>query len=209
MINSISRVAVIGAGTMGAAIAAHVANAGLPVILLDIAPNRLTPEEEQKGFTLASPQVRNRIVQAGFERARQVRPAPFVSKEAESLVTLGNTEDNFAQIAEADWIVEAIIEKLEPKRAMMAQIEAVRKPGSLVSSNTSGLPIASLVEGRSDDFKRHFLGTHFFNPPRYMKLLEIIPTPDTDEAAIQMMTDLAEKRLGKGIVLCKETPNFV
>jgi 3-hydroxyacyl-CoA dehydrogenase len=209
MSHSIQKVAVIGAGTMGAAIAAHVANAGLPVTLLDIVPDRLTPEEEKKGLALTSPQVRNQIVQSGFERMRQARPAALMSREAERLITLGNTEDNFDKIAGADWIVEAIIEKPEPKRALMARIEAARKPGSIISSNTSGLPIASLAEGRSDDFKRHFLGMHFFNPPRYMKLLEIIPTAGTDPAVIQMMAEFGQTRLGKGIVRCKDTPNFI
>lgn len=205
----IQRIAIIGAGTMGAGIAALVANAALPVTLLDIAPDRLTPEEEQQGLTLTSPQVRNRIVRAGFERMRQARPPALQSQEVEQLITLGNTEDNFNQVAEADWIVEAIIEKLESKRAMMARIEAARKPGSLVTTNTSGLPIASLAEGRSDEFKRHFLGTHFFNPPRYMKLLEIIPTTATDPAVVQMISEFGQSVLGKGIVLCKDTPNFI
>ena len=205
----IRRVAVIGAGTMGAAIAAHVANAGLPVLLLDIAPDKLTPQEEAQGLTLASPAVRNRLVQAGFDRTRRLTPASFMSKEAESLVRLGNVEDDLPKIAEADWIVEAIIEKLEPKQHMMARIEAVRRPGSIVATNTSGLPITLIAEGRSDEFKRHFLGAHFFNPPRYLKLLEIIPTAETDPAVVEAMTRFGEERLGKGIVLCKDTPNFI
>jgi 3-hydroxyacyl-CoA dehydrogenase len=209
MTHPIHRIAIIGAGTMGAGIAALVANAGLPVTLLDIAPDTLTPEEEQQGLTLTNPQVRNRLVRAGFERMRQARPPALASQEVEGLITLGNTEDDFDQIAKADWIVEAIIEKLEPKRALLARIEAARKPGSLVTTNTSGLPITSLAEGRSDEFKRHFLGTHFFNPPRYMKLLEIIPTAATDPAVVQMISEFGEKLLGKGVVLCKDTPNFI
>lgn len=209
MTQPIQRIAIIGAGTMGAGIAALAANSGLPVTLLDIPPDRLTPEEEQKGLLLDSPQVRNRIVRAGFERMRQARPPALLNPEVEQLITLGNTEDNFDQLAQADWIVEAIIEKPEPKRAMMARIEAARRPGTLVTTNTSGLPIASLVEGRSDEFKRHFLGTHFFNPPRYMKLLEIIPTPATDPTAVQMISEFGQNVLGKGIVLCKDTPNFI
>jgi 3-hydroxyacyl-CoA dehydrogenase len=194
---------------MGAGIAAQVANAGLPVLLLDIAPAELTPEEKAKGLTLESPAVRNRVVQAGFERARKARPAAFMSPAAERLVKLGNIEDDLAKVAEADWIIEVIIEQLEPKQALMARIEAVRKPGSIVSSNTSGLPIASIAAGRTDEFKRHFLGTHFFNPPRYMKLLEVIPTAETDPALVQTISQFAEERLGKGVVLCKDTPNFI
>lgn len=205
----IQRVAVIGAGTMGAAIAAHIANAGLPVLLLDIPPETLTPEEEARGLSLSQPAVRNRIVRAGFERTRKARPASFMSQAAERLVTLGNTEDDLSKVAEVDWIIEAIIEQLAPKQALMAQLEAVRKPDSIITSNTSGLPIASLAEGRGDDFKRHFFGTHFFNPPRYMKLLEIIPTPETDMGAVQTIARFAEDRLGKGVVFCKDTPNFI
>ncbi|HEX9925188.1 MAG TPA: 3-hydroxyacyl-CoA dehydrogenase/enoyl-CoA hydratase family protein [Anaerolineae bacterium] len=209
MPHSINRVAVIGTGTMGAAIAAHVANAGLPVLLLDIAPDKLTPQEEAQGLTLASPAVRNRIVRAGFERARKARPAAFMSQAAEGLVTLGNTVDDFEKLAEVDWIVEAIIEKLAPKQALLARIETVRQPGSIVTSNTSGLPIASLAEGGSDEFKRHFFGAHFFNPPRYLKLLEIIPTAETDPALVQAMATFAENGLGKGPVFCNDTPNFI
>ncbi|MCL4297047.1 MAG: 3-hydroxyacyl-CoA dehydrogenase family protein [Anaerolineae bacterium] len=205
----IQRIAIIGAGTMGAGIAALAANAGVPVTLLDMAPETLTPEEEQQGLSLTSPPVRNRIVHAGFERMRHARPPALLNQEVEQLITLGNTEDNFDQLTEADWIVEAIIEKPEPKRALLARIEAARQPGTLVTTNTSGLPIASLAEGRSDEFKRHFLGTHFFNPPRYMKLLEIIPTTATDPAVVQMISEFGEKVLGKGIVLCKDTPNFI
>jgi 3-hydroxyacyl-CoA dehydrogenase len=194
---------------MGAAIAAHIANAGLPVTLLDVVPDNLTPEEEAKGLTLNSPVVRRRIVQGGFERACQARPAAFMSQEAERLVTLGNVEDDFDKVGRADWIIEAIIEKLEPKQALMTKIEAVRKPGSLVTSNTSGLPIALIAAGRGDEFKRHFFGSHFFNPPRYMKLLEIIPTPETDRDLVQLLAHFAEERLGKGVVFCKDTPNFI
>jgi 3-hydroxyacyl-CoA dehydrogenase len=205
----IQRVAVIGAGTMGAAIAAHVANAGLPVLLLDIPPESLTPEEEAKKLQLDHPAVRNRLVRAGFERMRKARPASFMSQAAERLVTLGNTADDLGKVAEADWVIEAIIEQLVPKQALMAQLEALRKPESIVTSNTSGLPIASLAEGRGEAFKRHFLGTHFFNPPRYMKLLEIIPTTETDLGVVQAMARFAEERLGKGVVFCKDTPNFI
>lgn len=209
MTQKINSVAVIGAGTMGAAIAAHVANAGYPALLLDIAPKQLTPEEETKGLTLEHPAVRNRIVQGGFDRLRKARPAAFMSAEAEQLVTLGNLEDDFDKLAEADWIVEVIIEKLEPKQALMARLEAVRKPDSIVTSNSSGLPMASIAEGRSEAFKQHFLGSHFFNPVRYMKLLEIIPTAETKPELTQLITEFGEEVLGKGIVFCKDTPNFI
>ncbi len=194
---------------MGAAIAAHVANAGYPVLLLDIIPNKLTAEEEAKGLTLDSPAVRNRIVQGGFERMKKARPASLMSQEAEKLITLGNTEDDFAKLGQVDWIVEVIIEKLKPKQEMMARLEAICKPGAIITSNTSGLPINSLVEGRGLEFKRNFLGSHFFNPVRYMKLLEIIPTPDSDPDVVQMIAHFGEEILGKGPVFCKDTPNFI
>lgn len=194
---------------MGAAIAAHIANAGLPVTLLDIVPLQLTPEEEAKGLTLERPAVRNRLVQAGFERMRQARPSALMSPEAERLISLGNLEDDFERLAGVDWIVEAIIEQLGPKQTLAARIETVRKPGSIISTNTSGLPIASIAEGRSDEFRRHFLGTHFFNPPRYMKLVEVIPTAETDPALVQTIARFIEERLGKGVVFCKDTPNFI
>ena len=205
----INSVAVIGAGTMGAAIAAHVANAGYPVLLLDIIPNKLTAEEEAKGLTLDSPAVRNRIVQGGFERMKKARPASLMSQEAEKLITLGNTEDDFAKLGQVDWIVEVIIEKLKPKQEMMARLEAICKPGAIITSNTSGLPINSLVEGRGLEFKHNFLGSHFFNPVRYMKLLEIIPTPDSDPDVVQKIAHFGEEILGKGPVFCKDTPNFI
>ena len=209
MTYQINKVGVIGAGTMGAAIAAHLANAGLPVVLLDIVPLQLTPEQEKRGLTLKDPTVRNSIVQGGLDRMLKAKPAAVMSQEAVLLIRPGNLEDHFDWLAEVDWIIEAIIEKLEPKQALMARIEGVRQAGSIVTSNTSGLPIASIAAGRSDDFKAHFFGTHFFNPPRYMKLLEIIPTPDSDPQAVKTIITFAETTLGKGIVSCKDTPNFI
>src|SRR5215207_1345613 len=206
---TIKRVVVIGSGTMGGGIAAHAANAGLRVCLLDVAPKELTPEEEKKGLTLESPQVRNRIVSAALERLKKSKPAAFFTPEAAELVTVGNLEDNFGWVGEADWIVEAIVEQLGPKRELFSRIERVRRPGSIVSSNTSGLPIASIAAETSADFKAHFLGTHFFNPPRYMKLLEVIPTAETSPAVVEFVADFAERRLGKGVVVCKDTPNFI
>jgi 3-hydroxyacyl-CoA dehydrogenase len=204
-----NRVLVIGSGTMGGGIAAHVANAGVPVYLLDIAPRALTPEEEERGLALDHPQVRNRIVNASLERLKRSTPPAFFTPQTAELVTVGNLEENFEWVASADWIVEAIVEELEPKRQLLARIESMRKPGSIVSSNTSGLPIAALAARTSADFKAHFLGTHFFNPPRYMKLLEVIPTKETLPAVTEFMIDFAEQRLGKGVVVCKDTPNFI
>ena len=206
---TIKRVVVIGSGTMGGGIAAHAANAGIPVYLLDIAPPELTPEEARRGLALDSPQVRNRIVAAALARLKTSKPPAFFTPEAASLVTVGNLEDNFEWVGEGDWIVEAVIEQLEPKRELVARIEQVRKPHSIVSSNTSGLPIAAIAANAQAAFKSHFLGTHFFNPPRYMKLLEVIPTPETSPEVVEFMIDFAERRLGKGVVICKDTPNFI
>src|ERR1700686_1096316 len=166
---AINRVVVIGSGTMGGGIAAQVANAGIPVYLLDIAPQELTPEEEKRGLSVDHPQVRNRIVNASLERLKKSNPAAFFTPEAAELVTVGNLKNNFEWVGDADWIVEAIVENLPAKRELVARIEKVRKPGSIVSSNTSGLPIAAIAAEATADFKAHFLGTHFFNPPRYMK----------------------------------------
>ncbi len=209
MRETIRRVAVLGAGTMGAAIAGHCANAGLRVTLLDIAPDALTPDEEKKGLALESRAVRNRIVRAGFERMAKSRPASLYSAAVAERIALGNFTDDFAKVGEADWIIEAVIEQLAPKQALMARIEETRRPGSIVTSNTSGIPLHQIAAGRSEEFRRHFLGTHFFNPPRYMKLLEIIPTADTNPAIIETMRRFAERTLGKGTVLCKDTPNFI
>ncbi len=205
----IRKVAVIGAGTMGGGIAAHCANAGLPVVLLDMAPAALTPDEEARGLTLDAPQVRNRIVAAGLERITSARPAALFSPERAAQITIGNLEDDLQLIADADWIVEAIVEQLEPKRQLMERIEAVRKPGSIVSSNTSGIPIAAIAAGRSDDFRAHFLGTHFFNPPRYLYLLEVIPTADTLPEVVEQMRHFADTQLGKGVVIARDRPNFI
>jgi len=193
---------VIGAGTMGAAIAAHLANTGVPVTLLDIVP---TPQSS--GST--SKEARNKIVNDGLERAKKSRPASFFSSDQFSLVKTGNLEDDFDVIAKADWVIEVIIESLKPKRDLMARIDAVRKQGAIVSSNTSGIPLKDIAAGCSDDFKKHFLGTHFFNPPRYLKLLEIIRTDDSLPEVVEFIARFGEYRLGKGIVHCKDTPNFI
>jgi 3-hydroxyacyl-CoA dehydrogenase len=210
MPNGINHVTVIGAGTMGASIAGHLANAGVPVTLLDIAPAEPTPEEAAAGLTLEDPKVRNRIVQGGYDRMVKAKPANLFVKDGAHLITVGNLEDDFEDaVGKSDWIVEVIIERPEPKQALMARIEEHAPAHAVISTNTSGIPIHIISEGRSDDFKRRFLGTHFFNPPRYLHLLEIIPTDATDPAVVARMREFGENVLGKGVVVCKDTPNFV
>jgi 3-hydroxyacyl-CoA dehydrogenase len=205
----IERAAVLGAGTMGARIAAHLANAGIPCYLLDIAPTSLTPAEQSKGLTLESPAVRNRIVLAGLEAAKKSRPAAFFTPDDARLVTPGNLDDNIAWCGQVDWIIEAVAENLEIKRSLFTRVEAVRKPGTIVTSNTSGLPIHLIAEGRSEDFQQHWAGTHFFNPPRYMKLVELIAGPKTLPEVLQSLDEICDLRLGKGVVAAKDTPNFI
>jgi 3-hydroxyacyl-CoA dehydrogenase len=205
----IERAAVLGAGTMGARIAAHLANAGIPCYLLDIVPTSLTPAEQSKGLTLESPVVRNRIVSAGLEAAKKSRPAAFFTPDDARLITPGNLEDNIAWCGQVDWIIEAVAENLEIKRSLFSRVEAVRKPGTIVTSNTSGLPIHLIAEGRSEDFQQHWAGTHFFNPPRYMKLVELIPGPKTLPEVLQSLDEICDSRLGKGVVPAKDSPNFI
>ena len=200
---------VIGAGTMGAAVAAHLANAGVQSWLLDIVPNQVTADEEANGLTLQDRVVRNRIVQQGFDRMVKSRPASLFTAEHATLIKVGNLEDDFDVIAQADWIIEVIVENLKIKQALMARIDAIRTPYSIVSTNTSGIPVASIGESCSESFRQHFLGTHFFNPPRYLKLLEVIPGPDTLPHVTDAIVNFGQNRLGKGIVLCKDTPNFI
>jgi len=197
----INKVAVLGAGTMGALIAAHFANAGVPCVLLDIVP----PDAAQSQDKAA----RRKIVSAGLEAAVKSKPAAFFEKGLERLITIGTFEDDIKLVADADWIIEAVAENLEIKRGLLRRIEGIRKPGSIVTTNTSGLPVASIAEGFIPDFRRHWFGTHFFNPPRYMRLLEIIPTPETDPAAIETVARFCDVRMGKGIVTAKDTPNFI
>jgi 3-hydroxyacyl-CoA dehydrogenase len=196
----IQKVGVLGAGTMGARIAAHLANAGVPCYLLDIVP---------ADAPAADKAARNKIVAAGLDAAVKSKPAAFFRKGLEKLITIGNFEDDLNRLADADWIIEAVAENLEIKRALLRKVEAVRKPGSMITTNTSGLPIHSIAEGFSENFRKHWFGTHFFNPPRYMRLLEIIPTQDSDPAAIETLAHFCDVRLGKGIVYAKDTPNFI
>src|SRR3989338_7216267 len=202
-------IAVLGAGVMGARIAAHLANARLSPILLDIAPRELTEEEKKRGLTLESPAVRNRIAQAGLAAGRQADPQAFFLAEEPGPPPGGNFEDNLDWLGEADWIIEAVAERLDIKQALLARVETVRRPGSVVSSNTSGLPLAKIAEGRSDDFRRHWLGTHFFNPPRYIRLVEVIPTADTRPEVVDAVSEFCDRRLGKLVVRAKDTPNFI
>jgi 3-hydroxyacyl-CoA dehydrogenase len=197
----INKVAILGAGTMGARIAAHFANAGVPSFLLDIVPGDFASG--------AGATARNKIAAAGLEGAKKSKPAAFMDSSLARLVTIGNLEDDLKKLAEVDWIIEAVVENLEIKRALLRKVEAIRKPGTIVTTNTSGLPVGKIAEGFSDDFRWAWFGTHFFNPPRYMRLLEIIPTPEADQAAIDAVAHFCDVRLGKGVVIAKDTPNFI
>jgi 3-hydroxyacyl-CoA dehydrogenase len=206
---SIKQAVVIGSGTMGAAIAAHLANAGIQVVLLDIIPFELTDQESAQGLSLDDLSVRNRIVNQGFQAALKSKPASFYSKNPAGMVRLGNLEDDFELIKEADWVIEVIIENLKIKKDLMKRIDDIRSEHTIISTNTSGIPVTSIAKGRSKGFREHFLGTHFFNPPRYLKLVEFIPTKDTLDEVVVDLSHFAEYRLGKGVVLCKDTPNFI
>ncbi len=193
----IHKVAVLGAGTMGARIAAHFANAGVPSFLFDIVP----PD--------ADAPARNKIAAAGLDAAKKSKPAAFMEASLARLITIGNFDDDLKRLADVDWIIEAVVENLDLKRALLRKVEAIRKPGTIITTNTSGLPVGKIAEGFSEDFRRSWFGTHFFNPPRYMRLLEIIPTPDTDRASIDAVAHFCDIHLGKGIVMAKDTPNFI
>jgi len=197
----INKVAILGAGTMGARIAAHFANAGIPSYLLDIVSADIAPG--------AGAAARNQIAAAGLDAAKKSKPAAFMDPSLARFVTVGNFDDDLKKLVEVDWIIEAVIENLDLKRALLRKVEAIRKPGTIVTTNTSGLPVGKIVEGFSDDFRRSWFGTHFFNPPRYMRLLELIPTAEADPAAIDAVSHFCDVRLGKGVVLAKDTPNFI
>ena len=201
----IHKIAILGAGTMGTRIAAHFANAGVPSLLLDIVP----PDVPPNAPPAADGPARNRIAAAGLDGARKSKPAAFFETSLSRLVTVGNFDDDLKRLAEVDWIIEAIVENLEIKRTLLKKVESIRKPGTIVTTNTSGLPVAKIAEGFSEDFRRSWFGTHFFNPPRYMRLLELIPTPEADRALIEAVTHFCDAQLGKGVVLAKDTPNFI
>jgi len=197
MMKRINKAAVLGAGTMGARIAAHLANAGVPCYLLDIVP----PD--------ADTPARNKIAAAGLDTAKKSKPAAFMDPSLARLVTLGNFDDDLKKLADVDWIIEAVIENLAIKQNLLRKVEAIRKPGTIITTNTSGLPVGKIAEGFSEDFRRAWFGTHFFNPPRYMRLLEIIPTPETERAALDAISHFCDLQLGKGVVVAKDTPNFI
>ncbi|WP_445678099.1 3-hydroxyacyl-CoA dehydrogenase/enoyl-CoA hydratase family protein [Psychrobacillus sp. FSL H8-0484] len=209
MTYQIKKAAVLGSGVMGSGIAAHLANIGIPTLLLDIVPREVSKEEEAKGFTLEHPSVRNRFAQTALQKLLKQKPAPLTSIKNLQQITAGNLEDDLEKLKDVDWIIEVVVENLEVKKSLYEKIDAVRKPGTIISSNTSGISIHAMVEGRSEDFGTHFLGTHFFNPPRYLKLLEVIPAKTTSPEVIEFMKKFGEDVLGKGVVLAKDTPNFI
>ena len=205
----IKKVAVIGSGIMGSGIACHFANIGVEVLLLDIVPNQLTEAEEKKGLTLENKAVRNRIVNDNLATALKSSPSPIYDKKFADRITTGNTTDDLSKIKDYDWIIEVVVERLDIKKAVYEQIEKYRKPGTLITSNTSGIPIHFMSEGRSEDFQEHFCGTHFFNPVRYLKLFEIIPGPKTKPEVLDFLNNYGEQFLGKTSVIAKDTPAFI
>src|SRR5947208_4977829 len=197
----IEKAVVLGAGTMGSRIAAHFANAGLPCILLDIVPPNLPAD--------APSSERNKIVRNGLEAAKKSRPAAFFSAALAEKISIGNFEDDLPRCAEADWIIEVVAENLEIKRNLLSRVAQFRKPGAIVTTNTSGLPVHLIAEGMPEEFQQHWAGTHFFNPPRYLKLVELIPGPKTSPDIIATLSDFCDRRIGKGVVVAKDTPNFI
>lgn len=209
MTYQIKKAAVLGAGVMGATIAAHLANAGIECLLLDIIPFELKPEDEAKGLTKDSPAWRNSFAERGLKGAIKSKPASFYAKSVAKLVKTGNFDDDLAKLAGVDWVIEVVVENLKIKHELLAKVEKVISPNCILSSNTSGLPINEVGSQLSASVKGRFLGTHFFNPPRYMKLLEIISGPDTKPEVVNFMTSFGEEVLGKGVVVCKDVPNFI
>jgi len=197
----IEKAVVLGAGTMGSRIAAHFANAGLPCILLDIVPPNLPAD--------APSAERNKIVRAGLDAAKKSKPAAFFTAALAEKIAIGNFEDDLARCAEADWIIEVVAENLEIKRKLLARVAQFRRPGAIVTTNTSGLPVHLIADGMSEEFQRHWAGTHFFNPPRYLKLVEVIPGPKTSSEIVESLSEFCDRRLGKGVVVAKDTPNFI
>ncbi|MGP4061379.1 3-hydroxyacyl-CoA dehydrogenase NAD-binding domain-containing protein [Halobacillus sp. H74] len=209
MQQKIKRAAVLGSGVMGAGIAAHLANVGIPVLMLDIAPSELTDEEKKKGLKLEDRAVRNRIVIENKKALLKQKPSPLSSKQNLDLIEVGNFSDDMEHLSEVDWVIEVVVENLDIKKKVLADVDRHRKTGSIVSSNTSGISIEAMSEDCSEDLRSHFLGTHFFNPPRYLKLLEVIPTKQTSSEVVEFMKRFGEDVLGKGVVEAKDTPNFI
>ncbi|MBT2640142.1 3-hydroxyacyl-CoA dehydrogenase/enoyl-CoA hydratase family protein [Bacillus sp. ISL-39] len=205
----IQKAAVLGSGVMGSGIAAHLANIGIPTLLLDIVPRELTEQEKAKGLTLDDKQVRNRISAGALQKLLKQKPAPLASKKNLALIEAGNFEDDMEKLKDVDWVIEVVVENLDIKKKVFTDVDKYRKQGSIISSNTSGISVEAMAEGRSEDFRKHFLGTHFFNPPRYLKLLEVIPTKDTDPEVLSFIKTFGEDQLGKGVVEAKDTPNFI
>ncbi|HUB60094.1 MAG TPA: 3-hydroxyacyl-CoA dehydrogenase/enoyl-CoA hydratase family protein [Puia sp.] len=205
----IKKVAVLGSGVMGSRIACHFAGIGVQTLLLDVAPKELTPAETAKNLSLEHPAVRNRIVNDALTAAIKSNPSPVYTKDVVSRIKTGNFIDNMKDIAGCDWVIEVVVERLDIKQQVFAEVEKYRRPGTLITSNTSGIPIHLMAEGRSEDFKKHFCGTHFFNPPRYLRLLEVIPTPATDPGVTEFLLHYGDLYLGKTTVLCKDTPAFI
>lgn len=209
MVYSIRTAAVLGSGVMGSQIAAHLANCGIHVLLLDIVPNEVTKEEKKKGLTLTDQKVRNRLAEQAKQKLAKQKPSPITSALSLDLMEIGNMEDDLKKLSQVDWIIEAVTEKLDVKKQVLEKVDQYRKEGSIVSTNTSGISINKMIEDCSEQMKKHFLGTHFFNPPRYLKLVEIIPAQETDPNILSFMQTFVEDVLGKGAVLAKDTPNFI
>ncbi|WP_017797510.1 3-hydroxyacyl-CoA dehydrogenase/enoyl-CoA hydratase family protein [Oceanobacillus kimchii] len=209
MTYSIKSAAVLGSGVMGSGIAAHLANIGIPVTMLDVVPNELTKEEETEGLTLEDRKVRNRIAEQSKKKLSKQKPSPITTKQSLNLIHIGNLEDDIEKLSEVDWIIEVVVENLDIKKKVFTNVDKYRKEGTIVSSNTSGISVEAMIEDCSEDMKKQFLGTHFFNPPRYLKLLEVIPTQHTDSSVLSFMKQFSEDVLGKGVVEAKDTPNFI
>ena len=209
MTRRIKKAAVLGSGIMGSGIACHFANIGIEVLLIDIIPRELTDAEKAKGLTLEDKAVRNRIVNDSLKAALKSKPSPIYKQSFAQRITTGNFDDNLKDIADCDWIIEVVIERLDIKKQVFENVEKYRKKGSLITTNTSGISIESMIEGRSEDFQKHFCGTHFFNPPRYLKLFEIIPSTKTDPEVLEFLGNYAGKFLGKTTVHAKDTPAFI
>ena len=199
----IKKVVVLGSGVMGSGISCQLANVGLEVLMLDILPGQLSDDDKNNHS------VRNQVAKNALDKAIKSKPAPLYNKKYVNRITVGNFEDDFYKIKEADWIIEVVVERLDIKRQILEKVDEFRSPGSIVSSNTSSIPIKLLAEGRTEDFKKYFCGTHFFNPPRYLRLLEIIPTQDSLAELIEFFMHYGEINLGKQTVLCKDTPAFI